>query len=87
MQFTGNYSLLNINPWDQETGTDVQRVQTAEKLGLNYTISSLVEPDEGSRQKLLFGNFGDVDRATLKGAGVNARKISLPPGFLEKFKK
>lgn len=83
VQFTGNYSLLNINPW--ETATDVQRiVQTAEKLALNYTISSLVEPDEGSRQKLLFGNFGDVDRTSLKGS---ARKISLPPGFLEKFKK
>jgi hypothetical protein len=84
---TGNYSLANINKYDEDGALAPQIVQTVVKNGINYTnLSSIDEPATGSRQRVVFGNFGDVKPSTLKGSST-LKKIALPQHLIQRFKK
>jgi hypothetical protein len=45
-----SYTLANINPWDQESGTDIQVVQTWTYSNGSYgSVSNITVPESGSR--------------------------------------
>lgn len=83
-EYTGNYTLANINAWDQETGTDPYIAQTMTKAGYNYTISALDVPETGSRKKIS-GNLNGLDKLTLRNP-TGAKKIKISKALLDKLK-
>jgi hypothetical protein len=83
----GNYSLANINKYDEPDAPAPQIVQTTVKTGYDYIdLSSIDEPVSGSRQRVILGNFGDINPSTLKNNST-LKKIALPQGVLQRFKK
>jgi hypothetical protein len=81
-EFSGTYTLANINPWDQ--GTDRHVAQTMTKAGYNYTISDLDIPATGSRRKIS-GSFNGLDNLTLRKS-TQVKKIKISKALLDKLK-
>ena len=73
---TGQYTLVNINKWDDEAiGTDHQLVATFKKTGADFVdFSDITIPTAGSR-------FGTNNSNEFK------KGTSLTPGFKESIKK
>jgi hypothetical protein len=83
-EFTGNYKLVNLNPWDQETGTDPHITQTMTKAGYNYTVSALDVPETGSRKRIS-GSFNGLDKLKLRNS-TGVKKIKISKALLDKLR-
>jgi len=86
LTFNGTYQLDNINKWDEEGALAPAIAQTVTKSGTNYTnLTDITVPDIGSRNRTIFGNFGNTNKGELKNHGV--QKITLTRALIEKLRR